>query len=74
MEEWEVWVVWVKVIHNFLQILEIAMEWILEILEEWEVLEGKEEQAKTKKLLLNLHDSFVFIYFNFIFAVDLQER
>lgn len=50
------------------------MEWILEILEEWEVLEGKEEQAKTKKLLLNLHDSFVFIYFNFIFAVDLQER
>jgi hypothetical protein len=46
----------------------------LEDLEEWEVLEGKEEQAKTKKLLLNLHDYFVFIYFNFIFAVDLQER
>jgi hypothetical protein len=69
----------VKEILNFTQVLlEIALEWILEILvaledmEEWVALVGKEAQAKTKKTLLNFHDYLIFyIYFNFYFAAYL---
>ena len=64
--------VWVKEIHNFTQLLEIGMEWILETLEEWEVLEGKEVQAKTKKLLLNFRDYLVFYILKFNFVINLQ--